>query len=390
MTEKNKPLECFAGGSQGLLKKDRVKRFSILKKDTKGFAQRILNDDSITLLAGKFKSNVLRHVLFCADYLKIRKLFLTGETKIIHASLCKKHLLCSFCAHLRASKIIQHYLKIYKEVVKKQKSYHMVFTIKDGSDLQERYNHLNKSINLLLSARRQGRGQMAKITSGVYAYEFKRGKKSGIWHPHIHMIGLTSEYIDFSKLRADWKEITKDSFEVHVQEFYGDSSDDILIKPFLEVFKYSLKLPSLADSDRIEAYRILYGRRLVNSFGDFRGFKEPELMDEISDKDVFYIDCIMRYTDDKGYQIMENDLIFSEQFKPVLQLQEMFKIHGEKMFTSMDNLAMDTLQEKTGFDFKDFIITMLRENIKTTAEIESYFKKQREKIKDTDLKQLPF
>ena len=384
MSKKRRPPEGRQTKSGSLQETRKIKRLSTLKKDTKSFVHRVLNDSNISLIRGRDKSSVLRHIPTCADFLKIRKFLLTDSTKIIHASLCKKHLLCSFCASLRASKIIQKYLKIYKSIVGAQKSYHVVITIKDGPDLAERYNHLNKSFNLMLAQRRQGRGELSKITSGVYSYEIKRGKNSGEWHPHLHAIMLTSERIDFSAIRAQWKEITGDSFEIHVNEFYGNDTEEKLIVPFLEVFKYAMKLQDLSDADRLECYKVFFSRNLVNSFGDFRGFKEPEsLLDEVSKDDMFYMDLIMQYTDNKGYVLSGDNVTFSEDFKFAFKLQELYqkdKTVLDRLFSNPIFATMLTnYHEKTGTDLKSLLVGMMQQNIKNSHEIEDYFQREKRK-----------
>lgn len=370
MSRKGKPPEEFANADRGLLRKDRIERLSILKKDSKGFASRVFQDDSIQYIAGRFKSNVLRPVLSCADFLKIRQMLLTNKTKVVQARLCKKHLLCPFCAHLRASKLIQKYVKIYKNIVGNQKSYHIVFTVKDGSDLKERFNHLNTSIRSYLADRRKKAGELSKLTSGIYSYEIIKGKNSNEWHPHLHMIALTSEFIDFSRLRAEWKQITGDSFEVHVEEFYGNETEKTLLKPFLEVFKYSLKHSELSDSERLAAYPILFGRKLTNSFGQFRGFQEPEsLLDEVSKDDMFWVEIIMKYRDSSGYS-PTSFIEFSKEFKSIFKLQEAYKKHGEMVINQFFNpLGFDLIMERTGIDFRAGIIEMIRNNIKGEEEI---------------------
>ena len=95
----------------------------------------------------------------------------------------------------------------------------MTLTVKDGESLQERYNHLVKAERRYKQQRRDAlKGQKfveyAKALGGVGSVEFKRGKNSGQWHPHMHMIWLCSEAPDAHQLSREWEGLTGDSFIV--------------------------------------------------------------------------------------------------------------------------------------------------------------------------------
>ena len=47
--------------------------------------------------------------------------------------------------------------------------------------------------------------EFAKAVGGVHSIEVKRGKGSGLWHPHVHMIWLCHEAPDQAKLRQEWE-----------------------------------------------------------------------------------------------------------------------------------------------------------------------------------------
>ena len=58
---------------------------------------------------------------------------------------CQQHLLCPFCAALRASKSMQKYMDRIIQVMKENKKLKPVmitFTVKNGADLKERFYHL--------------------------------------------------------------------------------------------------------------------------------------------------------------------------------------------------------------------------------------------------------
>jgi hypothetical protein len=74
----------------------------------------------------------------------------------------------------------------------------------------------------------------------------------------------------------------------------GDPSEG-----FLEVFKYAVKFSDLTLADNWHAAQLLKGKRLLNSFGLFRGVEVPEsLLDEPLDS-LPYWDRFYRYVQDE-------------------------------------------------------------------------------------------
>ena len=86
-----------------------------------------------------------------------------------------------FCAALRASKAMQKYLERIDQVLqenRKLKPVLITLTVKNGSDLAERSEHLMKSFRTLLERRRdyekkKGRGfnEFCKVQGAMYSYE---------------------------------------------------------------------------------------------------------------------------------------------------------------------------------------------------------------------------
>lgn len=249
----------------------------------------------------------------CGRWLVFRDYYTVGENRLIAADFCKKHLLCPLCAIRRGAKYVQAYIPKYNLVMEQNPSFKgvmLTFTIKNGENLMERVNHLRNSLSKLMEQRRSFlRGkkgyaftEMSKVEGGVYSLELKRGKNSGLWHPHIHMACLVSDDIDQEKLRREWKAITGDSHQVDVRDFYDD-----LAKSFVEVFKYALKFSDMSLEDTYHAFEKLSHARLVSSFGCLYGVKVPEdLEDGLMDEDLPYIDRFYKYmTFNREYSLMK-------------------------------------------------------------------------------------
>ena len=230
----------------------------------------------------------------CADFLIFKRYLTVDEVRLHAANFCKKHLLCPFCAMRRGTKYLQAYkdkLDVVLQENPKIRAYMVTLTVKDGESLQERFAHLRAALKKYRKQRQnalngQRRVEFAKALGGVHSIEIKRGKNSGLWHPHVHMIWLCQEVPNASQLSREWLELTGDSYIVDVREFYGDS----VVDGFLEVFKYALKFSDMPLADNWEAYQLLKEKRLVDNFGLLRGVKVPEeLTDEDIDEDFVYM-----------------------------------------------------------------------------------------------------
>lgn len=182
------------------------------------------------------------------------------------------------------------------------KAYMVTLTVKDGPDLLERFNHLYRSVQKLHKTRTRDRqySEACKADGAVWSYEFKRGKNSGQWHPHVHAVWLCKDAPDQKALSEQWKHITGDSFIVDVRPFHDQ--DDV-VNGFLEVFKYAVKFSDLPLGDNWTGYMALKGKRLIASFGSFRGLDVPEdLTDEPLDG-LPFLELLFAYQDGVGYSL---------------------------------------------------------------------------------------
>jgi hypothetical protein len=227
---------------------------------------------------------------------------------LLGACTCKLHLLCPFCASRRGIK----HSRIYKEKIEHLKAQandkidavFITFTVKNGASLYERFTHLRNSMRFLLKQRNNQRlakgthqTEMAKLTGGVFAYEFKRGKGLSLWHPHIHMLALLPKIstVDIARLKNEWLEITGDSSVINIK--YADDN------AYLEVFAYALKFSEMENIDRWDAFNLLRRERLISSFGDLRGVELPEEeTDDLIDTPEPFVDVLYRWCLGRGYE----------------------------------------------------------------------------------------
>lgn len=108
----------------------------------------------------------------------------------------------------------------------------------------------------------------ARIQGGVAFLEIKHSAKAGRWHPHLHILADGS-FVPQAELSDIWRAITRDSFVVDVRRVAQ------IREALTYVSKYASKplspsflaVPALID----EALVALAGRRLLTTFGNWRG-----------------------------------------------------------------------------------------------------------------------
>lgn len=231
----------------------------------------------------------------CGNWLKFRSYFTVGKVRLSAASFCKEHLICPLCAIRRGGKALQKYQERFSVITAARpdlRPYLVTLTVRNGPDLGERYDHLSECFRRLMARRRESRtlSTLREVSGGVGSVEFTNSGKG--WHPHIHLVVLAVECPSQTDLRAEWEAITQDSFMCDVRPITDPVSG------FCEVFKYALKFSELSPGDNWAAFRILSGRRLLTSFGCFRGVQVPEtLTDSTEDLDALpYVEILYRYS----------------------------------------------------------------------------------------------
>lgn len=260
--------------------------------------------------------NIVKQLDNCGSWLLFRFWYLDDVRRLLAGFTCKKWLLCPACAMRRSARYVMEYAWKIQQVMAEYPGCVPVLitrTVRNGSDLGERYDHLNNAHKKMIQRRRQSlkkstaRGSAARsvmrfILGSAGSYEFKRGRNSGEWHPHSHEIALLdpaggfefTELIRKGKtvhvplefenaLRNEWLQVTGDSHMIDVRRVEA-SDKDLLFKAVCEAFKYALKMNELTVEEQVEAYEILSHRRLLFSYGCLRGVQiSDSLADDIEE-----------------------------------------------------------------------------------------------------------
>lgn len=114
------------------------------------------------------------------------------------------------------------------------------------------------------------------VTGGVSIIETKVGRGSGDWHCHFHVI-VESKFIPQARLSAEWLRITGDSHIVDIRPVGARiGAVSYITKYITKAADHSIVM----DPARLlEALTAFTGRRLVSTFGAWRGLKLMEKPD---------------------------------------------------------------------------------------------------------------
>jgi hypothetical protein len=269
--------------------------------------------------------NIRPRLAQCGDYLVFKNYYTAGKVRLTAANFCMVHLLCPLCAIRRGSKSLEAYIQrfgIIKASYPTLKLSMLTLTVKNGDDLKDRFNHLKKSLSVMMERRRKtllgARGwhsEFAKIAGLVGSIEITKDggqgeiKETG-WHPHAHIMILHYGWLEYVNLQAEWLKITGDS---HVLNVTPAQHPDNPAQDFLEVFKYALKFSELTPVENLQAYQVINDSKLLFSAGLFRGVVIPESqLDEELD-DLPYIELFYEYLANLGYSLKQ--VKDSEDFK---------------------------------------------------------------------------
>ena len=278
---------------------NRLRRLACHKQYTQGLVS--------WLLANGIRLPLIDRLHAC--HTQLRFLYEPEEQhlRLHHTLSCHLPLLCPCCAMTRAAHACDAYQTRVQQLCAAQPGLilsYAVLTIQNQADLQERFEHLQHHARLLIARRhaaassRRGHRQFqyaqrscfASVVAGAYSFEVKRGANSGLWHPHLNLLLLSPQPIPPAHLTAEWHTLTQDSSVTYCQPRPSDPGT------FVEIFKYALKFSDLSYADTWHVYQTLAGRKLLGSFGAFRGLPRPSQRESPSLPSPTSPELIYQYT----------------------------------------------------------------------------------------------
>lgn len=301
----------------------------------------------------------------CAQYLIFHDFYRLGKVLLRGGITCKQHLLCAPCSVRRSASYTKAYFPKIRHLLNEHPEWSPVLitkTIRNSSDLKGLYTQFTKAHSALLHSRRDAARVCLRIKNptiysafqgGVGSYEYKRGKGSGLWHPHSHEIAFINradweitqvtelrwrkvdgkrQQIEEalwkpleieSALREEWNGLTGGSWRCDVRMVgwsdQGVVDEDALFGAVAEVMGYCLKMQEICPADQVEAYRILRRRRLTYTYGCLYNVDIPDEAydtDEQIAADEPWIERVYQWWRSREYRLSEvreqQDALFSE------------------------------------------------------------------------------
>lgn len=183
----------------------------------------------------------------------------TGELKL-QVNACKLRIcpVCRRARQARASKMLRAMLEDAKP-----REYQMItLTLRHNDQpLKDRLRFLRTSFRKL----RHRNGWKKSAQFGYAVLEINWSDVSGCWHPHLHIL-VRTQFIDWTRLRKDWIQITHGSHHVNSQIVHkpGPAADYLV--------KYLGKPPDTSILDNperaAEYYRAIDRCKLILPFGN--------------------------------------------------------------------------------------------------------------------------
>lgn len=173
-------------------------------------------------------------------------LLVNDEGHITGANFCKQRL-CPVCNY-RRSTLMWHKIHEIVGQFEENKFVFITLTVKNCKDteLQSTINHLLQSFRRITNRKTWQKN----FIGYVRGLEITYNSKENTYHPHIHILAVTSaeyyksDYVDIHTLRKWWTESAELDYFVQVNiEAVKDKN-----KAVAEVAKYAVKMSSVLDS----------------------------------------------------------------------------------------------------------------------------------------------
>lgn len=265
----------------------------------------------------------------CGSWVKVREFLKTGNVRVAGGNYCNMPRLCCGCAKAYAAKVGIAYTDKTMQLLHEHDVIPMMvtLTVPNDQDLVAAVQNCTSSLQQFRQKRKDyrkgsiGWTEWARFIAAAWHIEIKRGKNSGLWHPHVHGIVLMprGQLFDLGKLHEETSAITggKGRPDVRVtkagHELLKFQHDDVMgncgihrriretIKhDLLEVFKYPLKFSDMEPADVVHAWRVMRGRRMLFGWDGYYGCKVDRELNDLTVEEGLYLFHIYRWVEKTG------------------------------------------------------------------------------------------
>lgn len=255
----------------------------------------------------KFNRNI-DSLAECRKFATFKREKMSGEVKVF-SSACRDRW-CVMCAGSKAS-FAKEQTRMYIESL--QTARFLTLTLKHNTgDLKSQIEFLTDRFRAL----RRRAFWKKHVTGGIWFLQIKRGKNSGCWHPHLHIL-LDGESMVQGRLSELWEQVTFGSPVLDIRKVHD-------VEHLAEyVARYCARPAMLKDmplADRVEVITALYGKRTCGTFGTGKTVTlTPPAIEAMGEwSDIGYYDEVARKakTDPVAKEILKsyyNDTPLSEE-----------------------------------------------------------------------------
>jgi len=191
----------------------------------------------------------------CADSLHLYFSTERGEVReYIHT--CKARL-CPLCGRRRSAHVAAQMLPMVSTMTRPR---HLVLTVQSRhADLRSQLTDLVRWFKLL----RRTSFWKQNVTQGVYTIEATINERTGLWHPHLHII-FDGQYLPVKRIQFLWHQITDGSEIVWIEEAYSKPG---LVQELCKYIGKPQKSEHWTDTQLCEYALAVRGARMVQTFG---------------------------------------------------------------------------------------------------------------------------
>jgi hypothetical protein len=221
----------------------------------------------------------------CSTWLHLQEYLISGNIRLRAANFCCQTKLCPACAAVTAARNASRITDKTREILLAHENDvipgMLTFTLEDQQSL-------GQALKTLLNGKHR-RNAWEAIRGAIIRVEIKRGKNSGLWHPHAHALILRDRLglLDLAEMQADWRRwvgrgnidfkiLTSGKRLIANDGLYDAPTDELLRNDVREVSKYIAKHGEVTPSDLVHIYRTVGIKRLGFTWGIFFGVKLPD------------------------------------------------------------------------------------------------------------------
>jgi len=200
-------------------------------------------------------------------------LFFNQDTGTVREYIhtCKARL-CPLCGRRRSAHVAGQMIPLVQAMKRPR---HLVLTVKSRPDgLRSQIKDL---VRWFAKFRRSPFWRQ-NVTEGVYTIEATINKRTGLWHPHLHII-FDGEYLPVKRIQYLWHEITGGSEIVWIEEAYSVPG---LCQELCKYIGKPQKSDDWTDNQLREYAKAIRGTRMVQTFGK----RKPKPINDENPADV--------------------------------------------------------------------------------------------------------